>query len=108
MRNVKYEEALSNAAKEVYENDFESITAFELWIFKGLTLGKKIVGIKVERKDGKKFGFVDAILRDAVIKGLANMATLGILNIISLILSVVTADNKTIHDLVAKTKVENV
>lgn len=83
------------------------ITAFELWIFKGYTLGKWMLKIKVQRIDGKNVTFWDAFLRDVLIKNIGNAITSGILNIASFIWGCATPEHKTVQDLAAKTKVIN-
>jgi uncharacterized RDD family membrane protein YckC len=84
------------------------ITAFELWIFRGYTLGKWITKIKVESIDGNKLTFWDAFLRDALIKSIGNSITSGILNIASFIWGCATPEHKTVQDLAAKTRVINI
>jgi|GEM_PF-2139134 uncharacterized RDD family membrane protein YckC len=87
---------------------FNLITAFELWIFKGFTLGKWILKIRVISLNGRKINFWDAFLRDALIKGCGNLFTGGLLNIGSFIWGCTSAEHKTVHDLAAKTSVVNV
>lgn len=84
------------------------ITAFELWIFSGYTLGKWITKIKVESINGNKLSFWDAFLRDALIKSIGNSITSGILNIASFIWGCATPEHKTVQDLAAKTRVINI
>ncbi|MDF2531218.1 MAG: hypothetical protein K0Q65_799, partial [Clostridia bacterium] len=84
------------------------ITAFELWIFKGYTLGKWITKIKVESINGNKLTFWDAFLRDALIKSIGNSITSGVLNIASFIWGCATPEHKTVQDLAAKTRVINI
>jgi uncharacterized RDD family membrane protein YckC len=84
------------------------ITAFELWIFRGYTLGKWISKVKVESINGNKLTFWDAFLRDALIKSIGNSITSGILNIASFIWGCATPEHKTVQDLAAKTRVINI
>lgn len=84
------------------------ITAFELWLFKGYTLGKWMAKIKVVKQDNDTITFWDAFLRDLLIKFGASICVLGILNIISFIMGSATPDHKTVHDMAAKTKVINI
>ncbi len=84
------------------------IIAFELWLFKGYTLGKWITKIKVVKSDDSKLTFWDVFLRDFVLKFALAVITGGLLNIISFIMGSATPDHKTVHDLVAKTKVINI
>lgn len=80
-------------------------TALQLWLFKGYTLGKWIMKIRVVRLDGRRLGFWDAFLRDGIIKCFANTVTSGILNLLSFIWACATPEHKTIQDLAAGTKV---
>lgn len=80
-------------------------TAFQLWIFNGYTLGKWLTKTRVVKSDGSKIGFLDAFLRDAVLKFAAGLFTSGILNIVSFVFGCVREDHKTIHDLAIKTNV---
>lgn len=84
------------------------ITAFELWIFRGYTLGKWITRIKVECISGNRITFWEAFLRDALIKSIGNSITSGILNIASFIWGCATPEHKTVQDLAAKTRVINI
>jgi hypothetical protein len=84
------------------------ITAFELWIFRGYTLGKWITKIKVECISGNRITFWEAFLRDALIKSIGNSITSGILNIASFIWGCATPEHKTVQDLAAKTRVINI
>ncbi len=81
------------------------MNAFVLWISKGFTLGKWLFHIKVVRTDGKALTLGNILLRDVAVKILFNAVTLGCLNLVSFIRSVITLKHKTIHDLAAQTKV---
>ena len=84
------------------------ITGFELWLFKGYTLGKWITKIKVVKVNDDTITFWDAFLRDILLKFGASLLVFGILNVVSFIMGSATPDHKTIHDLAAKTKVINI
>lgn len=84
------------------------ITAFELWLFRGYTLGKWITKTRVVRTDDNKITFWDAFVRDFLLKFGASALVGGVLNVVSFIMASVTAEHKTIHDLAAKTKVINI
>lgn len=84
------------------------ITAFELWLSKGYTLGKWLLKIRVVTNDGQPIGFLAAFLRDGVMKTIVNAMTSGILNVVSLIWGCSTLNHQTAHDAVAKTQVINV
>lgn len=81
------------------------LTAFELWIFKGYTLGKWLSKIRVVRVDNGRITFWDAFLRDGIMKCIGNAFTGGILNIVSFLWGCAGPEHKTLHDLVTKTKV---
>lgn len=79
--------------------------AIIVWKFKGYTLGKVIFKIYVEKVDGTKLTFADALLRELVVKTFGNIVTGGLLNIGSFIWACITSEQKTIHDLASKTRV---
>jgi uncharacterized RDD family membrane protein YckC len=80
-------------------------TTIFLWATNGYTPAKWILKIRVAKTDGGKISFLDAFLRELVIKGIANSVASGFLNIGSFIWGCATEDRKTVHDLVAKTRV---
>ena len=84
------------------------ITAVELWIFKGYTLGKWITRVRVVNMDGGRVTFWEAILREVIVKSIGNAITSGILNIASFVWGCSTPEHKTVHDLAARTKVISV
>lgn len=84
---------------------FSLFTTIFLWATNGYTPGKWILKMRVVKINGKKISFLDAFLREFVIKGIANSVLSGFLNIISFIWAYVTDDHKTAHDLVAQTRV---
>ena len=84
---------------------FNLFTTLILWATNGYTPGKWILKMRVVKIDGQKISFLDAFLRELVIKCIANSILSGILNIISFIWGCVTDDHKTAHDLVAQTRV---
>jgi uncharacterized RDD family membrane protein YckC len=61
--------------------------------------------MRVVKTDGSKISFLDAILRELIIKCIANSVLSGFLNLGSFFWGCVTEDHKTVHDLVAKTQV---
>lgn len=81
------------------------LNAIILWKFKGYTIGKRLFKINVEKADGTKLTLADALLRELVVKTLGNVVTGGLLNIGSFIWACVTNEQKTVHDLAAKTSV---
>ena len=84
---------------------FNLFTTIILWATNGYTPGKWILKMRVVKINGQKISFLDAFLRELVIKCIANSILSGILNIISFIWGCATDDHKTAHDLVAQTRV---
>lgn len=84
---------------------FNLFGAIILWATDGYTPGKWILKMKVVKLNGQKLTFVDALLREVVIKSIANSFLSGFLNVGSFIWAYATEDNKTVHDLVAQTRV---
>lgn len=73
-------------------------------LWSGFTVGKKIVGIKIKREDGKKITLMTMLLRN-IIAGLVYAFTLGIAMIISAFMVGLREDKRSIHDLIAGTYV---
>lgn len=86
---------------------FNFFTAILLWATNGYTPGKWLLRMRVVKVNGQKLRFVDAFLRDVVIKCIANSLLSGFLNLGSFIWGCVTDDHKTVQDLVAQTRVVN-
>ncbi|MEL7655802.1 MAG: RDD family protein [Bacillota bacterium] len=84
---------------------FNLFTTIILWATNGYTPGKWMLKMRVVKINGEKISFLDALLRELVIKCIANSVLSGILNIVSFIWGCVTEDHKTVHDLVAHTRV---
>lgn len=84
---------------------FNLFTTIFIWATNGYTPGKWMLKVRVVKIDGSKISFLDALLRELVIKCIANSVASGFLNIGSFIWGCVTEDHKTVHDLVAKTRV---
>ncbi len=84
---------------------FNLFTTLILWATNGYTPGKWILGIRVVKINGAKISFLDALLRELVIKCIANSILSGVLNIISFVWGCVTDDHKTVHDMAAQTQV---
>lgn len=80
-------------------------TTVILWATNGYSPGKWILRIRVVKLDGNKITFLDALLRELVLKGIANSIVSGILNVVSFIWGCVSEDRKTVHDLAAQTRV---
>lgn len=84
---------------------FNLFTTIFIWATNGYTPGKWMLSMRVVKTDGSKISFLDALLRELIIKCLANSVLSGFLNIGSFIWGCITEDHKTVHDLVAKTRV---
>lgn len=76
-----------------------------VWLTNGYTLGKKLMKIRVVRRDGKKLTFWNCLLRDGLMKGLVSVVTSGLLNLVSFIWMAGHTARKTVADTVAKTYV---
>lgn len=84
---------------------FNLFTMIFLWATNGYTPGKWMLQMRVVKMNGSKISFLDAFLREVIIKCIANSLLSGFLNLISFIWGCVTDDHKTAHDLVAQTRV---
>jgi len=84
---------------------FNLLTTIFLWATNGYTPGKWILRMRVVKISGEKIGFLDAVLRELVIKCIANSLLSGFLNIGSFIWGCATEDHKTAHDLLVRTRV---
>ncbi len=84
---------------------FNLFTTIILWATNGYTPGKYILKMRVVKINGSRIGFLDALLRELVIKCIANSLLSGLLNLGSFIWGCMTDDHKTVHDLVAQTRV---
>ncbi len=84
---------------------FNLITTVILWATNGYTPGKWILKMRVVKLNGAKISFLDAVLRELVVKCIANSLLSGFLNIGSLIWGYMTEDHKTVHDLLVRTRV---
>ncbi|HYE69182.1 MAG TPA: RDD family protein, partial [Anaerovoracaceae bacterium] len=84
---------------------FNLFTTIILWATNGYTPGKWILRMRVVKLNESKISFLDAVLRELVIKCIANSILSGFLNLGSFIWGCVTDDHKTVHDLVAQTRV---
>ena len=80
-------------------------TTICLWVTNGYTPGKWMLHMRVVKVNGGKVSFLDAVLRELLIKGIANSVLSGILNIISFLWGCLTDDHKTVHDLAVQTRV---
>jgi uncharacterized RDD family membrane protein YckC len=82
--------------------------SFITWKYDGYTVGKKLFKIKVEKIDGSKISFIDALLRELVIKSIANVILGGLINIGSFIWACLSNEQNTLHDRAVKTIVVSV
>ncbi len=79
--------------------------AIILWATNGYTPGKWFLSVRVVKINGSRISFLDAFLREGVMKGIVNGLFSGLLNLASFIWGCATDDHKTVHDLVVKTRV---
>ncbi|MDL4840247.1 RDD family protein [Aquibacillus rhizosphaerae] len=68
----------------------------------GYTLGRRMVGNRIVRIDGKKVGIGTMLLRD-IIAGIFYLLTLGIGLIVSAFMIGIREDKRAIHDFIART-----
>ncbi|WP_214482331.1 RDD family protein [Bacillus sp. SM2101] len=86
-------------------NEFEVIYGTLLPVFwKGYTVGKKIVGIRIVKIDGTNVHLGTMVLR-VIVAGIVYGLTLGIGIIVSIFMVLLREDNRSIHDFVANTYV---
>lgn len=81
------------------------VTALELAIFRGYTLGKWLLGIRVEAAAGGAPGLGRSLVRDGVIKGIGGIVSGGLIHLASLVLVVLSSKGEAIHDMAAGTVV---
>ncbi|WP_165445440.1 RDD family protein [Bacilliculturomica massiliensis] len=81
------------------------LTAVFVWATNGYTPGKWLFKIRVVRLSGQKITFMEAVMREFLIKGIASGMTSGLLNLFSFIWGCSSDFNKTVQDLVADTTV---
>ncbi|MBM7644207.1 putative RDD family membrane protein YckC [Scopulibacillus daqui] len=70
-------------------------------VWNGYTVGKRLLGIRIERLSGKRVSIITMILR--YIGFAIYIATFGIAFIISIIMMIFRCDNRSLHDLIAGT-----
>lgn len=84
---------------------FNLFTVIFIWATNGYTPGKWLLKMRVVKINGAKISFLEAFLREVIIKCIANSMLSGFLNIISFIWGCLTDDHKTVQDLAAQTRV---
>ncbi|MEB4861218.1 RDD family protein [Priestia megaterium] len=73
-----------------------------LWY--GYTIGKRIVGVRIVKVNGKKLG-IGAMLLRVLVAGIVYGLTLGIALIVSVFMVVFRKDKRSLHDMMAGTYV---
>ncbi|MFE3892553.1 RDD family protein [Priestia sp. YIM B13446] len=73
-----------------------------LWY--GYTIGKRIVGVRIVKINGKKLG-IGAMLLRVLVAGIVYGLTLGIALIVSVFMVVFRKDKRSLHDMIAGTYV---
>lgn len=96
---------VSDIGKEIFVNIINFMYYLIIpVIWSGFTVGKRAVGIKIVRIDGKKVGIGTTIKR-YILASLVYAVTLGIAIIISSFMIGLRKDKRSIHDLIAGTQV---
>jgi len=72
---------------------------------KGQTIGKKIFKLQIIKEDGSKLDYKTLFYREGVGRIFINFASLGITNIVSIVIMALREDKKGLADVLAKTKV---
>lgn len=97
--------SISDVATEVFVNSIDFLYYLIIpVIWSGFTVGKRVVGIKIVRTDGKKVG-IGTTLKRYILASLVYGVTLGIAFIISAFMVGLRKDKRSIHDLIAGTQV---
>jgi len=73
-------------------------------IWTGYTIGKRIVGVRIIRMDGRNVGIGTMLLR-TVVSGILYWITFGVLVIVSAFMVGLRNDKRAIHDFIAQTQV---
>ena len=71
----------------------------------GQTFGKKVFKLKIVKEDGTKLDYRTLFYREGVGRIFINFASLGITNIVSIVIMLLRDDKKGLADVLAKTKV---
>jgi uncharacterized RDD family membrane protein YckC len=96
---------VSDIATEIFVNSIDFLYYLIIpVIWSGFTVGKRVVGIKIVRTDGKKVG-IGTTLKRYILASLVYVVTLGIAFIISAFMVGLRKDKRSIHDLIAGTQV---
>ncbi|MBH0167203.1 RDD family protein [Fictibacillus sp. 7GRE50] len=96
---------VSDIATEIFVNSINFLYYLIIpVIWSGFTVGKRVVGIKIVRTDGKKVG-ISTTLKRYILASLVYVITLGLAFIISAFMVGLRKDKRSIHDLIAGTQV---
>jgi uncharacterized RDD family membrane protein YckC len=96
---------VSDIATELFVNSINFLYYLIIpVIWSGFTVGKRVVGIKIVRTDGKKVG-IGTTLKRYILASLVYGITLGFAFIISAFMVGLRKDKRSIHDLIAGTQV---
>jgi uncharacterized RDD family membrane protein YckC len=79
-----------------------------IWKYNGYSIGKKLFKIKVEKIDGSKISFIDAVFRELVIKSVLSVISGGLISMGSFIWACFSDEQNTVHDRAVKTRVISV
>lgn len=97
---------------ELPQNDEPSAVNFLSFLYalllpvfwRGYVIGKKLMGVRIVQKNGKDVTIINMLLR-LIVGGLVYALTLGIGAVVSAFMVGMREDKRSIHDLIAGTKV---
>lgn len=72
-------------------------------VWDGYVIGKRIMGIQIQRMDGESLTFTNIFIREIVGKTLILLVTFGLTAIVSAFMVAFRKDKRAIHDLMAGT-----
>ena len=80
-------------------------SAMQVWLTKGYTLGKWLLGLRLEKVNGRRIGLGTVVLRELLLKGVLNGLTLGGMNVLSLLWLLLAPNQRTLVDILSATRV---
>ncbi|MBM4764617.1 RDD family protein [Bacillus sp. B15-48] len=96
---------VSDIATEVFVNSINLLYYLLIpVIWSGFTVGKKVLGIRIVRTDGKEIG-ISTTLKRYILASLVYIITLGLTLIISAFMIAFRKDKRSLHDLIAGTQI---
>ena len=101
--NLSWGEAVSAVSRLIFW--MAVVSAGQLWLTNGNTLGKRLLNIRVQRIDGQRIVLSTVLIRELLLKGVLNALTLGLLNVFSFVWANRGPAHQTVQDRLAATKV---